>query len=103
MTFLQPLILWGLPLVLLPVIIHLINRMRHTFEAVGQAGRVRHDVARGNRACRVARYRGRGTAAREYTHVRKFGKILLQRVVKLKEALLEESEQRHRRDGLRLE
>ena len=29
MTFLQPLILWGLPLVLLPVIIHLINRMRH--------------------------------------------------------------------------
>ena len=29
MTFLQPFILWGLPLVLLPVIIHLINRMRH--------------------------------------------------------------------------
>ncbi|MDE2642508.1 MAG: BatA domain-containing protein [Verrucomicrobiota bacterium] len=29
MTFLQPLILWGLPLVLLPVIIHFINRMRH--------------------------------------------------------------------------
>lgn len=29
MTFLQPTILWGLPLVLLPVIIHLINRMRH--------------------------------------------------------------------------
>jgi len=29
MTFLQPLILWGLPLMLLPVIIHLINRMRH--------------------------------------------------------------------------
>ena len=29
MTFLQPLILWGLPLLLLPVIIHLINRMRH--------------------------------------------------------------------------
>ena len=29
MTFLQPFILWGLPLVMLPVIIHLINRMRH--------------------------------------------------------------------------
>jgi hypothetical protein len=29
MTFLQPFILWGLPLLLLPVIIHLINRMRH--------------------------------------------------------------------------
>jgi len=29
MTFLQPYILWGLPLILLPVIIHLINRMRH--------------------------------------------------------------------------
>ncbi|MEO5803951.1 MAG: BatA domain-containing protein, partial [Verrucomicrobiota bacterium] len=29
MTFLQPFILWGLPLILLPVIIHLINRMRH--------------------------------------------------------------------------
>lgn len=29
MTFLQPAILWGLPLLLLPVIIHLINRMRH--------------------------------------------------------------------------
>ncbi len=29
MTFLQPSILWGLPLVLLPVIIHLINRLRH--------------------------------------------------------------------------
>src|SRR5690606_5502250 len=29
MTFLQPFILWGLPLVLLPVIIHLINRMRY--------------------------------------------------------------------------
>src|SRR5204863_2262623 len=29
MTFLQPIILWGLPLVLLPVIIHLLNRMRH--------------------------------------------------------------------------
>lgn len=29
MTFLQPFILWGLPLVLLPVIIHLINRLRH--------------------------------------------------------------------------
>ncbi|MEO6034704.1 MAG: BatA domain-containing protein, partial [Verrucomicrobiota bacterium] len=28
-TFLQPFILWGLPLILLPVIIHLINRMRH--------------------------------------------------------------------------
>lgn len=29
MTFLQPFILWGLPLVLAPVIIHLINRLRH--------------------------------------------------------------------------
>lgn len=29
MTFLQPYILWGLPLVLLPVIIHLLNRLRH--------------------------------------------------------------------------
>lgn len=29
MTFLQPEILWALPLVLLPVIIHLINRLRH--------------------------------------------------------------------------
>jgi hypothetical protein len=29
MTFLQPLILWGLPLVLVPVIIHLLNRLRH--------------------------------------------------------------------------
>ena len=29
MTFLQPFILWGLPLILLPVLIHFINRMRH--------------------------------------------------------------------------
>lgn len=29
MTFLQPFILWALPLVLLPVIIHLVNRLRH--------------------------------------------------------------------------
>lgn len=29
MTFLQPFILWALPLILLPVVIHLINRMRH--------------------------------------------------------------------------
>src|SRR3954467_9712087 len=29
MTFLQSFILWGLPLLLLPVIIHLVNRMRH--------------------------------------------------------------------------
>jgi hypothetical protein len=29
MTFLQPLILWGLPLLLVPVIIHLLNRLRH--------------------------------------------------------------------------
>ncbi len=29
MTFLQPFLLWGLPLVLVPVIIHLINRLRH--------------------------------------------------------------------------
>ncbi|NBV20708.1 MAG: hypothetical protein EBS05_01745 [Proteobacteria bacterium] len=29
MTFLQPYLLWALPLVLVPVIIHLINRLRH--------------------------------------------------------------------------
>jgi hypothetical protein len=29
MTFLQPIVLWGLPLILLPVLIHLLNRMRH--------------------------------------------------------------------------
>ena len=29
MTFLQPFILWGLPLLLLPVAIHLFNRLRH--------------------------------------------------------------------------
>jgi hypothetical protein len=29
MTFLEPLMLWGLPLLLLPVIIHLLNRLRH--------------------------------------------------------------------------
>src|SRR5688572_29141761 len=29
MTFLQPFILWGLPLLLIPIIIHLLNRMRH--------------------------------------------------------------------------
>jgi len=29
MTFLQPIVLWALPLALLPVIIHLVNRMRH--------------------------------------------------------------------------
>ncbi len=29
MTFLQPIILFGLPLVLLPIIIHLLNRLRH--------------------------------------------------------------------------
>src|ERR1043165_5719010 len=29
MTFLQPFVLWGLPLILLPVLIHLLNRMRH--------------------------------------------------------------------------
>ena len=29
MTFLQPFLLWGLPLVFVPVIIHLINRLRH--------------------------------------------------------------------------
>src|SRR2546427_5684671 len=29
MTFLQPFILWGLPLILLPVLIHLLNRLRH--------------------------------------------------------------------------
>jgi len=29
MTFLEPLLLWGLPLALLPVIIHLFNRLRH--------------------------------------------------------------------------
>jgi hypothetical protein len=29
MTFLQPFILWALPLLLVPIIIHLVNRMRH--------------------------------------------------------------------------
>ena len=29
MTFLQPFILWGLPLVLVPIVIHLLNRLRH--------------------------------------------------------------------------
>src|SRR5580704_13154740 len=29
MTFLQPFIFWGLPLLLVPVIIHLLNRLRH--------------------------------------------------------------------------
>ena len=29
MTFLQPAILWALPLLLIPVIIHLVNRLRH--------------------------------------------------------------------------
>src|SRR3989442_12523094 len=29
MTFLQPIILWGLPLALVPVIIHLLNRIRY--------------------------------------------------------------------------
>src|SRR3954471_8908253 len=29
MTFLQPFILWGLPLLLVPILIHLINRLRH--------------------------------------------------------------------------
>src|ERR1043165_6940429 len=29
MTFLQSFILWGLPLLLVPIIIHLVNRMRH--------------------------------------------------------------------------
>jgi hypothetical protein len=29
MTFLQPFVLWGLPLILLPILIHLLNRMRH--------------------------------------------------------------------------
>jgi len=29
MTFLQPYILWALPLILLPVVIHFLNRMRH--------------------------------------------------------------------------
>jgi Aerotolerance regulator N-terminal len=29
MTFLQPIILWGLPLILLPILIHLFNRLRH--------------------------------------------------------------------------
>jgi hypothetical protein len=29
MTFLEPMMLWGLPLLLLPVIIHLLNRLRH--------------------------------------------------------------------------
>ena len=29
MTFLQPWMLWGLPLLLIPIIIHLVNRLRH--------------------------------------------------------------------------
>jgi hypothetical protein len=29
MTFLEPLLLWGLPLIAAPIIIHLLNRMRH--------------------------------------------------------------------------
>src|SRR5499427_5303155 len=29
MTFLQPFILWGIPLLLIPIIIHLLNRLRH--------------------------------------------------------------------------
>src|ERR1051325_1540805 len=29
MTFLQSFVLWGLPLLLVPIIIHLVNRMRH--------------------------------------------------------------------------
>mgnify|MGYP002151439806 CR=1 FL=1 len=29
MTFLNPLMLWGLPLILLPVLVHLFNRLRH--------------------------------------------------------------------------
>jgi hypothetical protein len=29
MTFLQPYILWGIPLLLIPIIIHLLNRLRH--------------------------------------------------------------------------
>ena len=29
MTFLQPWMLWGLPLVAVPVVIHLLNRLRH--------------------------------------------------------------------------
>jgi hypothetical protein len=33
MSFLQPFILWALPLVLVPVIIHLINRLRHRRQA----------------------------------------------------------------------
>src|ERR1700722_19960306 len=28
-TFLQPMVLFGLPLILAPIIIHLLNRMRH--------------------------------------------------------------------------
>ncbi len=33
MTFLQPIVLWGLPLILLPIVIHLINRLRHRSRA----------------------------------------------------------------------
>ena len=29
MTFLQPWLLWALPLIFLPVLIHLFNRLRH--------------------------------------------------------------------------
>jgi len=35
MTFLQPFILWGLPLLLLPLIIHLLNRMRYRSQPWG--------------------------------------------------------------------
>src|SRR5687768_249644 len=33
MTFLQPFVLWALPLLLLPVIIHLVNRLRYRTQA----------------------------------------------------------------------
>ncbi|HYE30863.1 MAG TPA: BatA domain-containing protein [Methylomirabilota bacterium] len=35
MTFLQPFILWGLPLILLPIVIHLLNRLRHRSQPWG--------------------------------------------------------------------
>jgi hypothetical protein len=35
MTFLQPFILWGLPLLLLPLVIHLLNRMRYRSQPWG--------------------------------------------------------------------
>ncbi|MGA0327515.1 MAG: BatA domain-containing protein, partial [Limisphaerales bacterium] len=35
MTFLQPILLYALPLILLPVLIHLLNRLRHRTQQWG--------------------------------------------------------------------